>query len=163
MGITYTILHDPEDKFSRAFRSISVPESFLINADGEIVHTWKGQFDAMSEDAQAKVINIVGNSEDRGIDRTVDDNSNLNINSKCIKRPKIRLTKSYSLLRSHPMKINLYLLRCLPILVPLQPIKLLLILLHLEQASKFSLTMFLFLLSCYSGCLFFLDSKFVGI
>ena len=83
MGITYTILHDPEDKFSRAFRSISVPESFLINADGEIVHTWKGQFDAMSEDAQAKVINIVGNSEDRGIDRTVDDNSNLNINSSC--------------------------------------------------------------------------------
>ena len=59
MGITYTILHDPDDKFSRAFRTIGVPESFLINANGEIVHTWKGPFDAMSEDTQTRVSNLL--------------------------------------------------------------------------------------------------------
>lgn len=59
MGITYTILHDPDDKFSRAFRTIGVPESFLINADGELVHTWKGPFDAMSEDTQTRVTNLL--------------------------------------------------------------------------------------------------------
>jgi cytochrome c-type biogenesis protein len=59
MEITYNILHDPDDKFSRAFRTIGVPESFLINAKGEIVHTWKGPFDAMSEDTQARVTNLL--------------------------------------------------------------------------------------------------------
>jgi cytochrome c-type biogenesis protein len=59
MGISYTILHDPDDKFSRAFRTIGVPESFLINANGEIVHSWKGPFDAMSEDTQARVTNLL--------------------------------------------------------------------------------------------------------
>ena len=59
MGITYTILHDPDDKFSRAFRTIGVPESFLINSNGEIVHAWKGPFDAMSEDTQTRVTNLL--------------------------------------------------------------------------------------------------------
>jgi cytochrome c-type biogenesis protein len=59
MGISYTILHDPDDKFSRAFRTIGVPESFLINANGEIVHTWKGPFDAMSDDTQTRVSNLL--------------------------------------------------------------------------------------------------------
>ena len=62
MGITYNILHDPDDKFSRAFRTIGVPESFLINANGEIVHTWKGPFDSMSADTQAKVLNVLSNN-----------------------------------------------------------------------------------------------------
>ena len=78
MGITYTILHDPEDKFSRAFRTIGVPESFLINSDGDIVHTWKGPFDAMSEDTQAKVMNVLSNSKDgNGLSNPVDENPSL--------------------------------------------------------------------------------------
>jgi cytochrome c-type biogenesis protein len=59
MGITYTIWHDPNDKFSRAFRTIGVPESFLINAQGQIVHTWKGPFDAISQDTKARVLNTL--------------------------------------------------------------------------------------------------------
>lgn len=59
MGITYTILHDPDDKFSRAFRTIGVPESFLINTNGDIMHSWKGPFDAMSEDTQTRVANLL--------------------------------------------------------------------------------------------------------
>ncbi|MGH9975693.1 MAG: redoxin domain-containing protein [Nitrososphaeraceae archaeon] len=82
MGITYTILHDPDDKFSRAFRTIGVPESFLINANGEIVHTWKGPFDAMSQDTQARVLNVVSSSEDgRGVGSTINGNPNLVFNT----------------------------------------------------------------------------------
>lgn len=78
MGITYTILHDPDDKFSRAFRTIGVPESFLINANGKIVHTWKGPFDAMSQDTQARVLNVVSSIEDgSSADSTINGNPNL--------------------------------------------------------------------------------------
>jgi cytochrome c-type biogenesis protein len=82
MGITYTILHDPDDKFSRAFRTIGVPESFLINANGKIVHTWKGPFDAMSQDTQARVLNVVSGSKDgSGASSTNNGNSNQNSNT----------------------------------------------------------------------------------
>jgi cytochrome c-type biogenesis protein len=82
MGITYNILHDPDDKFSRAFRTIGVPESFLINANGEIVHTWKGPFDAMSADTQAKVLNVLSNNTGAGgIDSTSNFNPNIDTNS----------------------------------------------------------------------------------
>jgi peroxiredoxin len=59
MGITYTIWHDPNDKFTRAFRTIGVPESFLINPQGQIVHTWKGPFDATSQDTKARVVDVL--------------------------------------------------------------------------------------------------------
>jgi cytochrome c-type biogenesis protein len=59
MGVTYTIWHDPNDKFTQAFRTIGVPESFLINAQGQIVHTWKGPFDAMSQDTKTKVLDVL--------------------------------------------------------------------------------------------------------
>jgi cytochrome c-type biogenesis protein len=82
MVITYTILHDPEDKFSRAFRTIGVPESFLINANGEIVHTWKGPFDAMSADTQTKVTNVVSNSESgNSVNNPIYGNPNLDFNT----------------------------------------------------------------------------------
>jgi cytochrome c-type biogenesis protein len=86
MGITYNILHDPDDRFSRVFRTIGVPESFLINANGEIVHTWKGPFDAMSQDTQAKVLNVLSNHsgggvEDGIVNDNIDQNSNTNLTS----------------------------------------------------------------------------------
>ena len=64
MGITYTIWHDPNDKFTRAFRTIGVPESFLINAQGQIVQTWKGPFDAMSQDTKARVVSVLSPGAD---------------------------------------------------------------------------------------------------
>lgn len=67
MGITYTILHDPDDKFSRAFRTIGVPESFLISANGSIVHTWKGPFDAMAQETQVRVTNLLPSTADSQI------------------------------------------------------------------------------------------------
>jgi len=40
------------------FRTIGVPESFLIDADGKIIHQWRGAFDPVSEDT----INLVESS-----------------------------------------------------------------------------------------------------
>ena len=62
MGITYPVWHDPNDAFTRTFKAIGVPESYLIDKNGTIYHTWKGQFNPMStntksllEDALLKV------------------------------------------------------------------------------------------------------------
>ena len=53
--ISYEIWLDPSNKFQFKFRTIGVPESFLIDKEGMIVHQWKGEFDPMSEET----INIV--------------------------------------------------------------------------------------------------------
>lgn len=42
LNMTYPILYDPNNNFARAFKTIGVPESFLINSDGEIVYRWRG-------------------------------------------------------------------------------------------------------------------------
>ena len=54
-NLTYPVWLDPENRFQFMFRTIGVPESFLIDADGQIIHQWKGAFDPVSEDA----INLV--------------------------------------------------------------------------------------------------------
>jgi cytochrome c-type biogenesis protein len=82
MGITYTIWHDPNDKFTRAFRTIGVPESFLINAQGQIVHTWKGPFDAMSQDTKARVLNVLSPESTSATEITRGDNNEVDISSK---------------------------------------------------------------------------------
>ena len=46
LGIT--ILHDPGRAVERAFRTVGVPESFLIGADGRIARRWIGQFDPLA-------------------------------------------------------------------------------------------------------------------
>jgi cytochrome c biogenesis protein CcmG, thiol:disulfide interchange protein DsbE len=50
-GITFTVLHDPAERVTRAFRSRAVPETFLIGRDGIILRRWIGQFDPLAEDA----------------------------------------------------------------------------------------------------------------
>jgi cytochrome c-type biogenesis protein len=54
-SLTYPVWLDPENRFQFAFRTIGVPESFLIDADGQIIHQWKGAFDPVSDDT----INLV--------------------------------------------------------------------------------------------------------
>ena len=54
-NLTYPVWLDPENRFQFMFRTIGVPESFLIDVDGQIVHQWKGAFDPVSEDT----INLV--------------------------------------------------------------------------------------------------------
>ncbi|HEV2131345.1 MAG TPA: TlpA disulfide reductase family protein [Longimicrobiaceae bacterium] len=54
-GISFTILHDPEERVTRAFRTTGVPETFLIDRNGRIVRRWIGLFDPTSAEARASV------------------------------------------------------------------------------------------------------------
>jgi len=44
-GLTFDILHDPEQQAPRTFRTIGVPETLLIDRKGRLVHRWIGQID----------------------------------------------------------------------------------------------------------------------
>jgi cytochrome c biogenesis protein CcmG, thiol:disulfide interchange protein DsbE len=44
-GIGFTILHDPQSTVTRLFRSVGVPETFLIAPDGTLEQRWFGQID----------------------------------------------------------------------------------------------------------------------
>jgi peroxiredoxin len=55
LGLTFTLLHDPADQVARRFRTVGVPETFLIDADGRIVHRWIGRFDPGADDVVARV------------------------------------------------------------------------------------------------------------
>jgi peroxiredoxin len=54
-GITFTILHDVAEDVSRQFRTLGVPETFLIDSDGVIAHRWIGKFDPIAADVTARV------------------------------------------------------------------------------------------------------------
>ncbi len=45
LGITFDLLHDPEQQAPRTFRTIGVPETLLIDREGRLVHRWIGQID----------------------------------------------------------------------------------------------------------------------
>jgi cytochrome c-type biogenesis protein len=55
IGVTYPIWHDPNDAFTRTFKAIGVPESYLIDKNGTIYHQWKGQFNPVSANTKALV------------------------------------------------------------------------------------------------------------
>lgn len=54
-NLTYPVWLDPENRFQFMFRTIGVPESFLIDANGQIIYQWKGAFNPVSQDT----INLV--------------------------------------------------------------------------------------------------------
>jgi cytochrome c-type biogenesis protein len=53
LGIGFTIALDPALEVQRAFRTIGVPESFLIDREGRIAHRWVGPFDPQAADVRA--------------------------------------------------------------------------------------------------------------
>lgn len=55
MNITYPIWHDPNDGFTRTFKAIGVPESYLIDKNGTIYHQWKGQFNPVAPSTKSLV------------------------------------------------------------------------------------------------------------
>jgi peroxiredoxin len=44
-GLTFDILHDAEQRVTRAFQTIGVPETFLIDAEGRLRRHWIGRVD----------------------------------------------------------------------------------------------------------------------
>ena len=69
-NISYTIWHDPEDKFQFAFRTIGVPETVLISKEGKILYQWRGAFDPISENTISRVESALQNTEFTGNDST---------------------------------------------------------------------------------------------
>jgi cytochrome c-type biogenesis protein len=54
-GYSFTILHDAADAVSRQFRTIGVPETFLIDGEGRVVRRWIGKFDPLAADVVADI------------------------------------------------------------------------------------------------------------
>jgi cytochrome c biogenesis protein CcmG, thiol:disulfide interchange protein DsbE len=54
-GISFTVLHDPAQDVTRAFRTRGVPETFLIDRDGRLVKRWIGRIDGHSEAVRAPI------------------------------------------------------------------------------------------------------------
>jgi peroxiredoxin len=54
-GITFTILHDADERVTRTFRTMGVPETYLIDREGRVVKRWIGKIDAESETIQSAV------------------------------------------------------------------------------------------------------------
>ncbi|KAA2281206.1 redoxin domain-containing protein [Candidatus Nitrosocosmicus agrestis] len=59
LNITYPLWHDPNDLFTRTFKTIGVPESYLIDKNGTIYHQWKGQFDPISAKTKSLIENTL--------------------------------------------------------------------------------------------------------
>ena len=47
-GITFPVLLDPEQRVTRAFRTLGVPESILLDREGRVVRRWVGEIDPLS-------------------------------------------------------------------------------------------------------------------
>jgi peroxiredoxin len=47
-GLTFTIARDPDKRVSQMFRTLGVPETFLIDRQGRIARRWIGEFDPTS-------------------------------------------------------------------------------------------------------------------
>lgn len=62
-GITFTVLHDPDEQVSRTFRTTGVPETYLIDRDGTIAKRWIGKIDAASEEVRGPVREALGTTQ----------------------------------------------------------------------------------------------------
>jgi peroxiredoxin len=54
-GLTFTLLHDVAEVVPRRYRTVGVPETFLIAPDGSLAHRWIGLFDPVAPDVFARI------------------------------------------------------------------------------------------------------------
>ncbi len=59
-GLTFTVALDPARSVQRVFRTIGVPETFLINRDGRLVKRWIGEIEPMSDEVKGAVRTALG-------------------------------------------------------------------------------------------------------
>ena len=50
VGVTYLILHDPEQRIDEAMPIVGIPHTFLIGRDGMFLKQWFGEIDGTSPD-----------------------------------------------------------------------------------------------------------------
>jgi cytochrome c biogenesis protein CcmG, thiol:disulfide interchange protein DsbE len=60
LGLTFTILHDPEQLISRSFLPAGIPETYLIGPDGVLLKRWIGRIDGHSEAVRGPVREALG-------------------------------------------------------------------------------------------------------
>jgi peroxiredoxin len=63
-AISFTILHDADETVTRTFRTLGVPETFLIDREGQLVKRWTGKIDPMSESVRGPVREALGIQEE---------------------------------------------------------------------------------------------------
>ena len=59
-GIRFTVARDPDKRVSRTFRTLGVPETFLVDRRGKIARRWIGAFDPTSEAVKTAVRAALG-------------------------------------------------------------------------------------------------------
>jgi peroxiredoxin len=59
-ALSFTILHDAEERITRTFRTVGVPETILLDREGRVVKRWIGMIDAMDESVQSAVRAALG-------------------------------------------------------------------------------------------------------
>jgi len=57
--LTFTILLDPDQTVAQRFRTLGVPETFLIGRDGVIAYRWIGEFDPTAPQVRERVENLL--------------------------------------------------------------------------------------------------------
>jgi thiol-disulfide isomerase/thioredoxin len=62
LGITFRNLRDPDDRVTRTFRLVGVPETLLVDANGRLAHRWIGRFDPSSENTKEIVRSVLAKS-----------------------------------------------------------------------------------------------------
>jgi len=64
LDVTFTILLDPDQRVMNRFRTMGVPETFLIGRDGVIAHRWIGEFDPMATTVLERVQALLDDTGD---------------------------------------------------------------------------------------------------
>lgn len=64
LNVTFALLHDPDERVTRTFRTIGVPESFLIGRDGVVAARWIGTFDPTDEATRVTVETALASGDD---------------------------------------------------------------------------------------------------
>jgi cytochrome c-type biogenesis protein len=59
-GMTYTVLRDPNNRFSHVFSTIGVPETLLIGRNGTILNHWNGPINVNPGNVESQVKNALG-------------------------------------------------------------------------------------------------------
>ena len=59
IGVTFSILLDPDEWVVRQFKTIGVPAIFLIDAEGTLRHRWWGQYRPLSDDNIAILESVI--------------------------------------------------------------------------------------------------------
>lgn len=62
-GLTFPILHDPSGRIQRTYRTMGVPESFLVGRDGVIREKWPGALEWDTPEMEALIRRLL-DSED---------------------------------------------------------------------------------------------------